>query len=134
MEFRSSHLFRISYGGTEIYTYIQWYKPILANKLVPFHYQNVVILQPGTSMSVLNAADARPNDIHGLSVSGLEVRNSSNSFALRWRIFSSEVEKLKWFCFDFASKLALYTLKSLKKLKKRTKSSHNTVCVTYKAK
>ena len=31
--------------------------------------------------------------------------------------FNSEVEKLKWFCFDLALKLALYTLK--KKIKKK---------------
>ena len=37
------------------------------------------------------------------------VRNSSNSFALRWRVLSSEVAKLKWFCFDQALKLALNT-------------------------
>ena len=40
---------------------------------------------------------------------GLPAVISSNSFALRWRIFSSEVEKLKWFSFDLALKLALYT-------------------------
>ena len=39
--------------------------------------------------------------------------------------------KLKWFCFDLALKLALYTSK--KNLKK-PKSSYNKVCVTYKAK
>ena len=70
---------------------------------------NVVILQPGTSTNVLNAADARPNDIHRLPVGGRDVRNSSNSFALRWRVYSSEVAKLKCFCFDLALKLALYT-------------------------
>ena len=68
-----------------------------------------------------------------LPVGGCDVRNSSNSFALRWRVFSSEVTKLKWFCFDLALKLALYTYKKKKK-KKKQKSSHNTVCVTYKAK
>ena len=41
--------------------------------------------------------------------------------------------KLKWFCFDLALKLALYTYKKKKK-KKKPKSSHNTVCVTCKAK
>ena len=56
-----------------------------------------------------HASDACPNDIHGLHVGGCDVRNSSNSFALRWRVFSSEVAKLKWFCFDLALKLALYT-------------------------
>ena len=60
-------------------------------------------------MGVLNAADARPNDIHGLPVGGRDVRTSSNSFALRWQVFSSEVEKLKWFSFDLALKLALCT-------------------------
>ena len=54
-------------------------------------------------------------------------------FSLRWRVFSSEVAKLKWFCFDLALKLALYTYKKKKK-KRKHKSSHNTVCVTYKAK
>ena len=83
-------------------------------------------------MSVSNTSDACPNYIHGLPVGGCDVRNSSNSFALRWRVFSSEVAKLKWFCFDLALKLALYTYK--KKKKKKQKSSHNTVCVTYKAK
>ena len=67
-------------------------------------------------MSVLNAADAHPNDIHGLPVGGGDVRNSSNSFALRWRVFSSEVAKLKWLCFDHALKLALAIY--LKKKKK----------------
>ena len=76
-----------------------------------------------------NASDACPNDALGLPVGGCDVRNSSNSFALRWRVFSSEVAKLKWFCFDLALKLALNTKK-----KKKKKSSHNTVCVTYKAK
>ena len=70
------------------------------------NYQNVVILQLGPSTSVL---EARPNHIHGLPVGGRDVANSSNSFALRWWGFSSEVEKLKRFCFDFALKLALYT-------------------------
>ena len=84
----------------------------------------------GTSMSVLNAADARPKDIHKLPAGSCDVRNSSNSFALRRRVFSSEVEKLKRFCFDLALKLALYTLKTATK----NNNSHNTVCVTYKAK
>ena len=52
---------------------------------------------------------------------------SSNSFALQWRIYSSEVENLKWFCFDLALKLALYTSK------KKKKQSHY-MCVSYKAK
>ena len=56
-------------------------------------------------------------DIHGLPVGGCDVRNTSNSFALRWRVFSAEVEKLKWFCFDLALKLALYTLKNNKNTK-----------------
>ena len=47
---------------------------------------------------------------------------SSNSFALRWRVVSSEVAKLKWFCFDLALKLALYTQK---KKKKKARYSHN---------
>ena len=72
-------------------------------------------------MSVLNAANAHPNDIHRLPVGGGEVRNSSNSFALRWRVFSSEVAKLKWFCFDRALKLALNTQTK----KKKDKYSHN---------
>ena len=63
----------------------------------------------GPSTSVLDPADARPNDFHGLPVGGRNVRNSSNTFALRWWVFSSEVEKLKWLCFDLALKLALYT-------------------------
>ena len=68
-----------------------------------------------------------PNDIHGLSVSGCDVRNSSNSFALLWLVFSSEVAKLKWFCFDLALKLALYTYK--KKIKKKAKKqSQYSVC------
>ena len=57
----------------------------------PFHYKNVVILQPGQSKSVLDAADARPNDIHGLPVGGRDVRSNSNSFALWLCVFSSEV-------------------------------------------
>ena len=44
-------------------------------------------------------------------------------FPLRWRVLSSEVAKLKWFCFDLALKLALYTYK----IKKKQKSSHS-VC------
>ena len=78
----------------------------------PFHYQIVVILQPGQSTSVLDVADTRRNDVHGLPVG---VRNSSNSFALRWWVFSFEVENLKWFCFDLALKLALYTSKNKNK-------------------
>ena len=58
-------------------------------------------------MSILNASDAGSNDVHGLPVGDCDVRNSSNSFPLRRRIFSSEVEKLKWFCFDLALKLGL---------------------------
>ena len=73
-------------------------------------------------MSV-SKSDACTNDIHGLPVGGCDVRNSSNSFALRWWVFSFDVEKLKWFCFDHALKL-----------KKTTKKTVNTVCVTYKAK
>ena len=80
-------------------------------ELYSFRYNNVVILQPGMSMSILNAADARPNDIHRLPASGCDVGNSSNSFTLRWRVFSSEVEKLKWFCFDIALMFASYTCK-----------------------
>ena len=79
---------------------------VLLVVLYPFHYQNVVILQPGPSTSVLDA-DARPNDIHGLPVGGCDVRSNLNSFTLRWWIFGSEVEQLKWFCFDLALKLAL---------------------------
>ena len=56
-----------------------------------------------------------------LPVGGCDVRNSSNCFALRWRVFSSEVAKLKWFCFDQALKLALYTSKK----KKKARYSHN---------
>ena len=82
-------------------------------------------------MRVLNASDARPNDIHGFPVGGRDVRNSSNSFVFRWRVFSSEVEKLKWFCFDLALKLVLY---NLKKKNKKKESSHNIACVTYKVK
>ena len=75
-------------------------------------------------MSVSNASDACPNDIHGHPVGDCDVRNSSNFFALRWRVFSSEVATLKWFCFDLVLKLASYTLK---KKKKNQKSIHNTV-------
>ena len=60
----------------------------------------------------------RTTYIHGLPVGGCDVRNSSNSFALRWRVFSSEMEKLKWFCFDLVLKLALYTLNKKKTKKK----------------
>ena len=61
-------------------------------------------------MSVLDVAGARPNDVHGLPDGGCDdVRKSSNSFARRWRVFSSEVEKLKLFYFDLALKLTLYT-------------------------
>ena len=63
----------------------------------------------------LNASDACPDVVHGLPVGGCVVRNSSNSFTLQWRVLSSEVEKLKWFCFDLALKLALYTYKKKKK-------------------
>ena len=71
----------------------------------------------------LNASDACPNNIHGLPVSGGDVRNSSISFTLRWQVFSSEVEKLKWFCFDLALQLAVYTLKKKKKAKKQSQCS-----------
>ena len=70
--------------------------------------------------------NACPNDIHGLPVGGCDVRNSSNFFALRWRVFSSEVAKLKWFCFDLALKLALHTYKK----KKAKKQSQYTVLPT----
>ena len=49
----------------------------------PFHYLNVVTQKQGLSTSVVDTADARLNDIHGLPVGGRDVRNSSNSFALR---------------------------------------------------
>ena len=68
----------------------------------PFRYQNVCNFTPRCAFP--NASDACPNDIHGLPVGGCDVRNSSNSFALRWRVFSSEVAKLKLFCFDLALK------------------------------
>ena len=74
-----------------------------------------------------NASDACPKDIHGFPVGCCDVRNSSNSFALRWRVFSSEVAKLKWFCFDLALKLALYTYKKKNK-KKAQKQSQYSVC------
>ena len=50
--------------------------------------------------------------------------------ALKWRVFSSEVAKLKWFCFDLALKLALYTYKKKKKKKsqKGKKQSQYSVC------
>ena len=80
----------------------------------PFHYQKVVILQPRMSM------------IHGLPVGGRDFRNSSNSFTSRWRVFSSEVEKVE---------VVLLLLEvSFIFFKKKQKSSHNTVCITYKAK
>ena len=60
----------------------------------PIRYRHDVLLQPGTSTSDLNAADARPNDIQGLPVGSCDVKNSSNSFALRWLVLSSGVEKL----------------------------------------
>ena len=85
----------------------KWKRNSNLEEVYPFTTKNVVILQLGPSTSVPNAADARPNDFHGLPVGGGDVRNSSNSFALRWRAFSSEVEKLKWFCYDHALKLAL---------------------------
>ena len=62
-----------------------------------------------SSVLFLKAADARPNVIHGLPVGGHDVGNNTNFFALRWWVFSSEVEKMKWLCFDLALKLALYT-------------------------
>ena len=62
-----------------------------------------------TTTGVQNATDARCNDIHGLLVGGRDVRNSSNSFALQWWVFSSVVEKLKWFSFNLALMFALYT-------------------------
>ena len=77
-----------------------------------------------------NASDACPNDIHGLPVGGSDVRNSSNSFALRWRVLSSEVARLKWFYFDVAWKLGLYTLKKNKKQKKTKKQSQYSVLRT----
>ena len=62
-------------------------------------------LQPGLSTSVLNAADIRPNDIHGLPFCGGDVR-----FALRWWVFSSEVLKLNWFCFWFCFEVSFIYL------------------------
>ena len=46
--------------------------------------------------------------------------------SLRWLVFSSEVAKLKWFCFDLALKLALYTYK---KKKKKSKKAVTIQCV-----
>ena len=90
----------------------------------PFRYHNnVVILQPGTSI----ASDTCPNDIHGLPYGGCDVRNSSKSFALWWWVFCSEVAKLKSLCFYHA---LLYILKK----NNNHKSSNNRVCVTYNAK
>ena len=45
----------------------------------PFHYKEVIILQPRPFTGVLNTTDERPNDIHGLPVGGHDVGNSSNS-------------------------------------------------------
>ena len=39
---------------------------------------------------VLNAADARPNDIHRLTVGGRYVRNNSNYFSLRYGILTGQ--------------------------------------------
>ena len=61
-----------------------------------------------TVTNTLHGINFQLSIIHGLPVGGCGVRNSSNSFALRWRVCSSEVEKLKWFCFYLALKLALY--------------------------
>ena len=66
-----------------------------------------MILQPGPSTCVTDAADARPNDIHKLPVGVRDVKSSSNCFALKWWVFSSDLEKFKWLCFDLALKLAL---------------------------
>ena len=66
-------------------------------------------LPKSCNFTTSECSDACPNDIHGLPVSGCDIRNSSNSFTLRWWVFSSEVEKFKCFCFDLALKLALYT-------------------------
>ena len=74
------------------YTCVAYTSLVPRLSINPFHYQSVVILQPGPSMSVLDSADARPNDIHGLLVGGRDVRNTSNSFALRWCFFFA----LKW--------------------------------------
>ena len=66
--------------------------------IYPFHYRKVVILKKRPSTGVLNATNERPNDIHGHTVSGHDVRNSSNSLLYGSRVLSSEVEKLMWFC------------------------------------
>ena len=89
--------------------------PAVNSRYIPF--ANVVILHPGMSMSVSNASDACPNDNHG------PVGGCANSIALRWRVFSSGVAKLKWFCFDLALKLAYIYKKKKKEAKKQSKYS-----------
>ena len=60
-------------------------------------------------MRVLNAADARPNNIHDF-VSEVMTSEIAQILPLYGDgFFSSEVEKLKWFCFDLALNFALYT-------------------------
>ena len=48
---------------------------------------------------ILSATRDHPNDNHGLPVGGLDIRNSSYSFALQWRVFIPEVGKFKWLSF-----------------------------------
>ena len=92
------------------------------------------------SLSLPKCCNFTPRNVHGrfqthltlvLTIftdflSAVDVRNTSNCFTLRWQVLSSEVAKLKWFCFDLALKLALYTYK--KKLKKAKKQSQYSVC------
>ena len=79
---------------------------MVAKVLDPFNYQNVAILQPRPFTGVRNAADARPNDIHGRPndihgrpndihghpIGGSDVRNGSGFLFLKWKYSSGNIQ------------------------------------------
>jgi len=68
-----------------------------------FHWQKVLFLQPARRSASCNEIRRLLSRIVMIFTSFRCARNSWNSFALRWSIFSSEVERcvvLLWSCFE----------------------------------
>ena len=84
-----------------IYLFDTCYKHVSISLVIAtltLHCQKVVILQPGPSTSILDAADASPNNFHGAVVTS-EIAQilslyGSNSFALRFKFFHFTVQIL----------------------------------------
>ena len=85
----------------------------------PFRYQNVVILHPGTSMSVHEHFQMLLTPVITIFTDFLSAVLTSEIAQILslygGGFLSSEVAKLKWFCFALPLKLALYTHKKKSK-------------------